>query len=115
MRRKSKSKPRYYSLSRKDPHVETKKKYGERAKPPAATRHILTFQHLKHFSLKSNEHSWYFTHVCTRYSYHAWWRTDKIRNNFSTKTESEKINKLNELKALLPFLSFKTSRLALNG
>ena len=29
MRRKSKSKPRYYSLSRKDPHAETKKKHGE--------------------------------------------------------------------------------------
>ena len=43
MRRKSKSKPRYYSLSRKEPHVETKKKHGERKKPPAATRHILTF------------------------------------------------------------------------
>ena len=39
MRRKSKSKPRYYSLSRKDPHAETKKKHGESVKPPA-TRHI---------------------------------------------------------------------------
>ena len=42
MRRKSKSKPRYYSLSRKDPHVDTKKKYSEPVKPPA-TRHIFTF------------------------------------------------------------------------
>ena len=29
MRRKSKSKPRYYSLSKKDPHAETKKKHCE--------------------------------------------------------------------------------------
>ena len=34
MRRKSKSKPRYYSLSRKDPHAETKEKHGQRVKPP---------------------------------------------------------------------------------
>ena len=42
MRRKSKSKPRYYSLSRKDPHVDRKKKHSEPVKPPA-TRHIFTF------------------------------------------------------------------------
>ena len=30
------------------------------------------------------------------YFYHAWWRTDKIRNNFRTKTEAGKINRLNE-------------------
>ena len=30
------------------------------------------------------------------YSYHAWWRSNKIRINFLTKTESEKIKRINE-------------------
>ena len=30
------------------------------------------------------------------YSYHAWWRSNKIRINFLTRTESEKIKRINE-------------------
>ena len=77
MRRKSKSKARYYSaLSRKDPHAETKKKHGERVKTPC-------------YNIVG------ILRMCA-YSYHAWWRTDKIRNNFRTKTEAGKINRLNK-------------------
>ena len=39
------------------------------------------------------------------YSYHVWWRRNKIRNNFPTKTEAGKINWLNE--GTLSFLFFK--------
>ena len=92
MRRKSKSKPRYYSLSRKDPHAETKKKYGERVKPPA-TRHTWHFN-ISNTSVSSLTNIVGTLRMCT-YSYHAWWCTDKIRNNFSTKTESKKINRIN--------------------
>ena len=92
MRRKSKSKLRYYSLSRKDPHAETKKKYGERVKPPA-TRHTWHFN-ISNTSVSSLTNIVGTLRMCA-YSYHAWWCTDKIRNNFSTKTESKKINRIN--------------------
>ena len=44
------------------------------------------------------------------YSYHAWWRSNEIRINFLTKTESEKIKRINE--GPLTFASKKKSRLA---
>ena len=76
MRRKSKSKPRYCSLSRKLPPRRDKEKTWRTCETPC-------------YNIVG------ILRMCV-YSYHAWWRTDKIRNNFRTKTEAGKINRLNE-------------------
>ena len=91
MRRKSKSKPRYYSLSRKDPHAETKEKHGERVKPPAITQLV------------------FYACVYTLIT------LGDVQIKFETTfVQKQKQGRLTDLtKAHLPFLCFETSRLAI--
>ena len=88
MRRKSKSKPRYYSLSRKDPHAETKEKHGERVKPPAITQLVV--------------YGCVYTLITL----------GDVQIKFETTfVQKQKQGRLTDLtKAHLPFLCFETSR-----